>query len=151
MLRLHLSFSSQLDVHTTNTRTTTSKAQPSVHPLTLRATEPLSTPCMGVCRPPLIVVGLTNKTRTAGTAIINTCAATYGSNINYYWYKDEQRIVSQYGKIEIVQGGEQMTVLNARPEDSGWYTCQAENSYGSIVSRGYIYIIGVITILSTVL
>lgn len=67
----------------------------------------------------------------------------------YSWYRNTEPIENTYGKYEIAMSGSSMSILNAQPKDSGWYTCQVSNEYGSNYTRAYIHIIGVLLLMLT--
>lgn len=121
------------------TRTYTS---PSTFPPTTTTYPPTVTDsCLGVCERPKLLVSLENTTRTAGNTISNLCLARE-SEVMYRWYKDGLMLSQTSGKIEISMGGSTLSILDAQPDDSGWYACEAANEYGSSFTRGFIYVIG---------
>ena len=55
-----------------------------------------------------------------------------------HWYKDGKEIVSD-DRVQAndVKGGVyQLLIKNSRKDDTGIYTCRAENEIGKIVARG---------------
>ena len=70
------------------------------------------------------------------------CTATADPEATVTWQNDGIDIVES-DAISVSRDGDELTVLNLRPEDAGRYTCIAFNYVGSVSASARLLVIGI--------
>lgn len=87
-----------------------------------------------------ISIPITNKTVDA-SAVSSTsfrCIATGYPSPIYTWFKDGKELIPN-GKLS--EQNSVLELIRLDPTNSGWYTCRAANSLGSVNSTAYLKVI----------
>jgi len=118
--------------------TLSSASQPPAAPVT-QLTATLQVPvCVNQCRPPAIITGLENATRNSGSDVRLMCIVN-DHDAEYSWYKDGVQLSAVPARRLIQMNIVVITQLT--PADSGWYSCQVANQYGSTNSTAYLRVL----------
>jgi hypothetical protein len=70
------------------------------------------------------------------------CIIDGNEPINIIWLKDQTIISSLTHDIQYERGLATLTLVDVQRDDSGYYTCRASNSAGTVESSAYLIVKG---------